>query len=126
MSTSQDLAPKAPGGAREIRFLNIIAIVAILDVLLLIPLIWASSLVADKHEIVSVLGPLHGTLFIALIALCAWGAMQKWWGWWFPIITVITLGPPGSLIGDFIIRRQLREKEAATGSGPTGSDGAGQ
>ena len=55
------------------------------------------------------LGPIHGTLFIVLIGLCAYGSMQKWWGWWFPIITVITLGPPGSLIGDFIVRRKLRQ-----------------
>jgi len=95
------------------RFLNIIAIVAVVDFLLLIPLVWASRVVADKHEIVSVLGPLHGTLFIVLIGLCTYGAMQKWWGWWFPIITVITLGPPGSLIGDFIIRRQIKEGAAS-------------
>lgn len=113
MSTSEDLASEAPGGAREIRFLNIIATVAVIDFLLLIPLIWASSFVADKHGVVSILGPLHGTLFIVLIGLCAYGSMQKWWGWWFPIITVITLGPPGSLIGDFIVRRQIREGAAS-------------
>lgn len=98
---------------REIRFLNIIAIVAVIDVLLLIPLVWSSRWIADKHEIVAVLGPVHGFLFVVLIGLCAWGAMQKWWGWWFPVITVITLGPPGSLIGDFIIRRRLKEGAAA-------------
>ena len=117
MSTSEDLATEAPGGPREIRFLNIIAVVAVIDFLLLIPLIWASSFIADKHEIVSVLGPLHGTLFVVLIGLCAYGAIQKWWGWWFPLITVITLGPPGSLIGDFIVRRRLREQAAAEDNG---------
>jgi len=103
-----------PSGAnREMRFLNLIAIVAVVDVLLLIPLVWSSRWIADKHEIVSLLGPIHGFLFIVLIGLCAWGAMQRWWGWWFPLITVITLGPPGSLIGDYIIRRRLREGAAA-------------
>lgn len=110
MSTSKDLPSVAPGGARELRFLNIIAGVAVLDVLLLVPLIWASRFFADKHEVVSVLGPLHGFLFVVLIGLCAYGAIQKWWGWWFPAVTIVTLGPPGSLIGDFVIRRQLREK----------------
>lgn len=112
MSTSEDLATEAPGGVRELRFLNIIAIVAVIDVLLLIPLIWASRFVADKHEVVSILGPLHGCLFVVLIGLCAYGSLQKWWGWWFPAITIITLGPLGSLIGDFIVRRQLREQAA--------------
>lgn len=113
MSTSEDLASEAPGGAREIRFLNIIAAVAVLDFLLLIPLVWASRWVADKHEIVSVLGPIHGFFFVVLIGLCAYGSLQKWWGWWFPVITVLTGGPIGSLIGDFVIRRQLRAKAAS-------------
>ena len=40
MSNSEDLASEAPGGAREIRFLNIIAIVAVIgpkDIVLLRP-----------------------------------------------------------------------------------------
>ncbi len=110
---AESTAASNPVPNREIRFLNWIAVVAIVDVLLLIPLVWSSRWIADKHEIVSVLGPVHGFLFVVLIGLCAWGAMQKWWGWWFPVITVITLGPPGSLIGDFIIRRRLKEGAAA-------------
>lgn len=97
---------------RELKFLNWIAIVAIVDVILLIPLVWASRWVADNHDVVSVLGPIHGFLFIGLIAMVAWGSIQKWWGWWFPVIVVITLGPIGSLVGDWIIRRQLRETTA--------------
>ncbi|MDQ5895585.1 MAG: hypothetical protein QG596_1846, partial [Actinomycetota bacterium] len=104
---------EAPGGAREIRFLNIIAAVAILDFLLLIPLVWASRWFADKHELVSVLGPIHGFFFVVLVGLCAYGSLQKWWGWWFPIITVLTGGAIGSLIGDLIVRRQLKEKTAS-------------
>ncbi|MDQ2623484.1 MAG: DUF3817 domain-containing protein [Actinomycetota bacterium] len=111
MAESPSVSNSVPN--REIRFLNIIAIVAVVDVLLLIPLVWSSRWVADKHEIVSVLGPVHGFLFVVLIGLCAWGAMQKWWGWWFPVITVVTFGPPGSLIGDFIIRRRLKEGATA-------------
>lgn len=101
-------AADPPGSPREMRFLNIIAWVAIVDVLLLIPLIWASRWIADRHEIVGMLGPIHGFLFVALIGLCAYGSLQKWWGWWFPAIVVVTLGPPGSLIGDWIIRRQIK------------------
>jgi len=90
-------------------FLNIIAWVAVVDVILLIPLVWASRWVAERHDIVAVLGPTHGFLFIALIALCAYGSLQKWWGWWFPVVVVVTLGPLGSLVGDWIIRKQIRE-----------------
>ncbi|MBK5110059.1 MAG: hypothetical protein JJE10_01685 [Thermoleophilia bacterium] len=111
-------SPQIPGGSpREMRFLNIIAVVAVIDVLLLIPLIWASRWVADRHDLVAVLGPVHGFLFLVLIGLCAYGSLQKWWGWWFPILVVVTLGPLGSLIGDWIVRRQLKhEARAATGS----------
>ena len=102
-------SPQVPGGSpREMRFLNIIAWVAVIDVLLLIPLIWASRWVTDQHDVVAVLGPVHGFLFLVLIGLCAYGSLQKWWGWWFPILVVVTLGPLGSLIGDWIVRRQLK------------------
>ncbi len=55
------------------RFLNIIAVVAIVDVLLLIPLVWASRWVGDSPATVDVLGPIHGFLFLVLIGLCASG-----------------------------------------------------
>ena len=64
-------SPQVPGGSpREMRFLNIIAWVAVIDVLLLIPLIWASRWVTDQHDVVAVLGPVHGFLFLVLIGLC--------------------------------------------------------
>lgn len=112
--------------AEEIRFLNIIAIVAIVDILLLIPLVWSSRWIADNESVVGILGPIHGVLFLALIGLCAVGANRKWWGWWFPIITVVTLGPPGSLIGDFVIRRQLRQTAGNAGRTTAGHNASGQ
>ena len=109
-----ETSPSQPAGSpQEMKFLNWIAVVAILDFVLLIPLVWASRFVADKHDIVSVLGPVHGFFFLVLIGLCAFGSMNKWWGWWFPLITVITGGAIGSLIGDYIVRKQLKEKQAA-------------
>lgn len=105
---------KPDDNSREIKFLNIIAIVAVIDVLLLIPLVWASRFVADRHDIVAVLGPIHGFLFIILIGLCAYGSLQKWWGWWFPVLVVVTLGPLGSLIGDWLIRKNMKKEAAAS------------
>ncbi len=106
---SEDPTPEPRDSERdELRFLNWIAIVAVVDVILLIPLVWASRWVANNHDLVSVLGPIHGFLFMALVGMVAWGSLRKWWGWWFPAIVVITLGPIGSLIGDWIVRRNLR------------------
>jgi len=110
MNPSETSPSPSAGTSQEMKFLNWIAVVAILDFLLLIPLVWASRWVADKHDIVSVLGPVHGFFFVILIGLCVFGTINKWWGWWFPLITLITGGAIGSLIGDWIVRRELKEK----------------
>jgi len=85
--------------------LNVIRAVAIADFLLLLPLVIAA--ITHAEGVVSVLGPIHGAGFLALLGLCAYGASEKRWGWWFPALVVVTLGPPGSLIGDVRIRRGL-------------------
>jgi hypothetical protein len=90
-------------GAR--RLLDKIRIVAIADFCLLVPLVVCAILGAQS--VVSVLGPIHGLGFLALLVMCAKGAGEGYWGWWFPALVVVTLGPPGSLIGDVRIRRSL-------------------
>jgi hypothetical protein len=92
--------------SNTIRRLNIVSAVAFVDAFLLVPLIIAA--LSHDEGTVSVLGPIHGTVFLVLLALCAEGARSERWGWWFPALVVVTLGPPGSLIGDIRIRRGLR------------------
>jgi hypothetical protein len=87
------------------RRLNIVRVVAIVDALLLVPLVYAA--LTHAEGVVDVLGPLHGTGFLALLYLVGRGAVDGLWGWWFPAIVVVTAGPPGSLIGDVRIRRSL-------------------
>ena len=89
------------------RRLDVIRAVAIADALLLIVLVIAA--VSDAEGVVSVLGPIHGVGFLILVFLCLRGAGRGRWGWWFPVFVVVTLGPPGSLIGEMRIRRGLRE-----------------
>ncbi len=93
------------------RALDRIRLLALLDALLLGPLVVAG--VTGAEGVVDVLGPLHGVGFLLLVLLCARGAGEGRWGWWFPALVVVTLGPPGSLIGDVRIRRDLRERAAA-------------
>jgi hypothetical protein len=88
------------------RRLDVIRIVAIADAVLLVPLIVAA--VNGAESVVDVLGPIHGVGFLLLLFLCVRGAGEGLWGWWFPAIVVVTLGPPGSLIGDVRIRRGMR------------------
>ena len=87
------------------RRLDLIRIVAIVDAFLLVPLVIAA--LNDAEGVVNWLGPLHGVGYLILLFLCARGAAERLWGWWFPAIVVVTLGPPGSLIGDVKIRRDL-------------------
>lgn len=87
------------------RRLDLIRIVAIVDAMLLVPLVIAA--LSDAEGVVNWLGPIHGVGYLLLLFLCARGAAERLWGWWFPAIVVVTLGPPGSLIGDVKIRRDL-------------------
>ncbi len=93
--------------AREIRKrLNVVRIVAIADAFLLVPLLIAGF--SHAESTVDILGPLHGCGFLLLLYLVGRGAVEGLWGWWFPALVVVTLGPPGSLIGDVRIRRRLQ------------------
>jgi hypothetical protein len=86
--------------------LLVVRIVAILDAFLLVPLVYGLIAGAEVHK--EILGPIHGFGFLLLVYLVGMGTVQKLWGWWFPAIVVVTLGPPGSLVGDLIISRTMR------------------
>ena len=91
--------------AEILRRLTVVRWVALADALLLVPLVVAA--LSDAEGLVSILGPIHGVGFLALLFLCVQGAGEGLWGWWFPALVVVTLGPPGSLIGDVRIRRRV-------------------
>lgn len=87
------------------RALNVVSAVALLDAVLLVPLVIAA--VTHAEGTVDILGPLHGAGFVILIGLVVRGTIRDMWGWWFPVLAVVTLGPPGCLIGDLRIRKTL-------------------
>lgn len=99
-----DTALAASDPVRARKLLDVIRIVAIADFALLVPLV--IGIFADWH-IAPVVGPIHGIGYLALLGMCAKGAGERYWGWWFPALVLVTLGPPGSLIGDVKIRREL-------------------
>ena len=99
-----------------LRWLVIVRWVALADLLLLIVLLAAS--VADNEMMVRVFGLTHGLVFLALLAMVAIGALQKLWSWWFLIGTLVTTGPPGAFVGEFLIARKAKAALAtATGEG---------
>jgi integral membrane protein len=92
--------------AATLRRLNLIAVVAVIDALLLAVLLWASF--GDRESLVHILGPIHGIGFLLLLVLCLRGTVEERWDWSFPALVVVTGGPLGSLIGDYVLRRRLR------------------
>jgi integral membrane protein len=91
--------------ASSLQALDRIRVIAIADGIALVALLVCAF--TDQEAIINILGPLHGIGFIALLYLCAKGAGEERWGWWFPAIVLVTAGPLGSLVGDAKIRREL-------------------
>jgi integral membrane protein len=89
------------------KLLDLVLAVGIADFLLLLVLIYVAWI--DRNEdAISVLGPIHGLGFLALLFLTFRGAVERYWGWWFPAIVLVTGGPIGTFVGDFVLRRRFR------------------
>jgi hypothetical protein len=101
-----------PDPSRIYRRLRWVRWVALLDLVLLIALV--SSSLTGNRQIVSLLGPLHGGNFLILVTLTATAAADGLWSWWFPAGVALTGGPPGALIGEWLILRRLVKLNATT------------
>ena len=89
------------------RLLDVVLVIGVLDFLLLLVLLYVAWI--DRSDsAVSVLGPIHGVGFLALLAMTGRGALEGFWGWWFPAIVLVTGGPIGSLVGEIVLRRRVR------------------
>ncbi len=105
------------------RRLRIVRIAALVDLVLLIILV--SAALTGQKDIVHVIGPLHGINFLLLLVIVGVAAVDGLWGWWFPVVVLLTAGPPGAFIGEWILHRRVREsvgRETARVS-PTRSGG---
>lgn len=75
--------------ARTRRFLKIVGVLALIDVFTLVPLLLGYLEVIDTDSFVGPLGGTHGTLFLILAAVVAWGAtLGGLWSWKFPVTIV--------------------------------------
>lgn len=78
-----DVSTADPGRTR--RFLKIVGVLALIDVFTLVPLLLGYLEVIDSDSFVGPLGGTHGTLFLVLAAILAWGALKGGlWSWRFP------------------------------------------
>src|SRR3712207_6027476 len=89
------------------RRLNVVLAVGLADALLLVVLVYV-AFVDRSAAAVSIIGPIHGFGFLALLYLTARGAGEGRWGWWFPAAVLVTGGPLGSIAGDVVLRRRLK------------------
>lgn len=95
------------------RLLDLILVVGIVDFVLLLALLYVAWV--DRSDgAVSVLGPIHGVGYLALLFLTVRGAAESFWGWWFPAIVLLTAGPIGSLVGEVLLRPRLRAQSSST------------
>ena len=90
---------------RAKRRLRIVRWFALADLLLLVVLT-AASFVGNR-ELVGILGPIHGANFVLLLVLVGTAAADGLWSWWFPFAVLITGGPPGALVGEWLVGRRL-------------------
>jgi len=92
--------------------LRIVRVVALVDLVLLIVLV--SAALTGKRELVHILGPLHGINFLLLLVIVGTAAIDGVWGWWFPAVVLLTAGPPGAFLGEWIIHRRVRGQKLIT------------
>lgn len=85
--------------------LRIVQVVALIDLVLLVTLVTAA--VTRQQNIVHVLGPIHGINYLLLVVIVGTAALDSLWGWWFPLLVLVTGGPPGAFIGKWLLRRRI-------------------
>ncbi|MEH3054878.1 MAG: hypothetical protein PGN13_12900 [Patulibacter minatonensis] len=109
MSASPTLDPAQPTEAPDdlalrAKVLKAILIIGVIDLLLFLPLIY--GLAAGDPSLKKIFGMPHGIGFMLELGLTYWGVANKWWGWWYPVLTLVTTGPPGAIIGHGKAKRE--------------------
>jgi integral membrane protein len=96
------------------RRLNALRLVSLVDGLLLLALLYAA--IRADEEAVRVLGPVHGGLFLVLLAGVAAAAWRGWWSWRF-FAVVVVLGPLASIPGLEVQRARAARRAKFSASG---------
>jgi uncharacterized membrane protein YfhO len=68
--------------------LKLIAVLAAIDVVLLIALLLGYLDIVNSDSYRPAAGAIHGVTFLALAALTAWGMLEKRWNWKFPGLVI--------------------------------------
>lgn len=81
------------GEAPEVRALRVVALVETLSFAVL--LVGSVLRRTTGPDLVPVLGPVHGLLFVALVLLVLVCLPRLRWSWWFTLV-MLTIGSPGA------------------------------
>ncbi|MCW3010252.1 MAG: hypothetical protein JWO90_656 [Solirubrobacterales bacterium] len=92
-----------PDRSETLKKLDLIRIIAAVDVVMLVVLLYFS--ISDSDSGVSILGPIHGFVVLVLLYLTAVGVTEKRWSWIFPVTTLI---PIFALFYDAKLRREVQ------------------
>ena len=99
-----------PSTERIYRRLRIVRVFALIDLVLLLVLI--SAALTGQRAMVHILGPLHGINFLLLLVIVGAGAIDGVWEWWFPVVVLLTAGPPGAFFCEWIMHRRVKARNA--------------
>ena len=47
------------------------------------------------------------SIFLFLLVIVGVGAVDGLWSWWFPVAVLLSAGPPGAFLGEWIIGRRI-------------------
>ena len=61
----------------------------------------------DAHELVTVMGPIHGVLFLAYVALALYVRPQLRWSGWTTVMVVVAAVVP---LGGLIVERRIPDE----------------
>jgi hypothetical protein len=95
------------------RFLNVMLVLAVVDLILLVPLFLGLIGVIDTDSFVGPVGMTHGLLFIALVVLGGVGVLQRRWSWRYPAAVVLAGLVGLVVVPDLLIRRELEAEVPA-------------
>jgi hypothetical protein len=87
------------------RQLTTVRHLALVDAVLLAVLVACS--LGDLEVAVSIVGALHGGLFLTLVTVVGAGAAERLWSWWFPVAIVVSGGAVGAFVGERVVARRL-------------------
>lgn len=105
MALADAPATEALEAAEPRRQLGVVRRLALVDAVLLAVLVTCS--LADLRIAVSIVGALHGGLFLTLVAVVVAGASERLWGWWFPAAIVVSGGAVGAFVGERVVARRM-------------------